>query len=323
MTSIAEASRRSGRTGRRRTPVGSTFVVRAAGLGRRSGHQDQAAACLRRRVDHDRGRGRGRHHVVLGDRARLPGHGEPRGAADDRRAAAVGHLGRNFGGGRALRQRQDGGRAEGDRGHDPGALSGADDDAWSACAQGRTNGTFAAVEAASQRLGVNLQALATAIAERSALRGSLEAKLDVVHKLHAKIGDKLNPIVDDSYFDVVTTAEDVGKTADKIVKCAGQRRTAGHAGDRGGRRGNEPRHRPAHGRRAHVLGIDSHAAGGPVHGLRAAAHRSSSPSFPRGPSSTVSRSELPRWSSSPISRLRPPARATWRGCRKCSARMKA
>ncbi len=84
--------------------------------------------------------------------------------------------------------------------------------------QGRTNGTFAAVEAASQRLGVNLQALATAIAERSALRGSLETKLDVVHKLHARIGDKLNPIVDNSYFDVVTTAEDVGKTADKIVK---------------------------------------------------------------------------------------------------------
>ena len=84
--------------------------------------------------------------------------------------------------------------------------------------QGRTNGTFAAVEAASQRLGVNLQALATAIAERSTLRGSLEAKLDAVHKVHAKIGDKLNPIVDDSYFDVVTTAEDVGKTADKIVK---------------------------------------------------------------------------------------------------------
>ena len=84
--------------------------------------------------------------------------------------------------------------------------------------QGRTNGTFAAVEAASQRLGVNLQALATAIAERSMLRLSLEAKLDAVHKVHAKIGDKLNPIVDDSYFDVVMTAEDVGKTADKIVK---------------------------------------------------------------------------------------------------------
>src|SRR5262245_8590816 len=84
--------------------------------------------------------------------------------------------------------------------------------------QGRTNGTFAAVEAASQRLGVNLQALEVAIAERSTLRAGLEAKLDAVHKAHAKIGDKLNPIVDDSYFDVVTTAEDVGKTADKIVK---------------------------------------------------------------------------------------------------------
>src|SRR5262245_356600 len=84
--------------------------------------------------------------------------------------------------------------------------------------QGRTNGTFAAVEAASQRLGVNLQALEVAIAERSTLRAGLESKLDAVHKVHARIGDKLNPIVDDSYFDVVTTAEDVGKTADKIVK---------------------------------------------------------------------------------------------------------
>src|SRR5882724_3261084 len=69
--------------------------------------------------------------------------------------------------------------------------------------QGRANGTFAAVETASRRLGVNLQALEIAIAERSALRASLEAKLDAVHKVHAKIGDKLNPIVDDSYFDVV------------------------------------------------------------------------------------------------------------------------
>src|SRR5262245_23398379 len=84
--------------------------------------------------------------------------------------------------------------------------------------QGRMSATFAAVEVASQRLGANLQTLASAIAERSALHSSLGAKLDAVHRAHARIGDKLNPIVDDSYFDVVTTAEDVGKTADKIVK---------------------------------------------------------------------------------------------------------
>ena len=39
-----------------------------------------------------------------------------------------------------------------------------------------------------------------------------------MHKVHARISEKLNPIVDDSYFDVVSTAEDVGKTGDKIVK---------------------------------------------------------------------------------------------------------
>jgi methyl-accepting chemotaxis protein len=84
--------------------------------------------------------------------------------------------------------------------------------------QGRASAAFGSVEMASKRLDSNLQALAKAIADRSAARSSLEAKLDAVHKVHARIGDKLNPIVDDSYFDVVTTAEDVGKTADKIVK---------------------------------------------------------------------------------------------------------
>jgi methyl-accepting chemotaxis protein len=84
--------------------------------------------------------------------------------------------------------------------------------------EGRTSAAFASVEATSQRLDVNLKSLAIAIAERSTLRGTLEAKLDALHKTHARIGEKLGPIVDDSYFDVVTTAEDVGKTADKIVK---------------------------------------------------------------------------------------------------------
>src|SRR5262249_2737246 len=85
-------------------------------------------------------------------------------------------------------------------------------------AGGRVSPASAAVEAAAQRLDANLRVLASTIAERSGLRSRLEAKLDAVHKVHARIGDKLTPIVDDSYFDVVTTAEDVGKTADKIVK---------------------------------------------------------------------------------------------------------
>jgi methyl-accepting chemotaxis protein len=84
--------------------------------------------------------------------------------------------------------------------------------------QGRQNAAFAAVEAPAQSLGVNLKALASAIEERSTLRSSLEAKLDDLNRSHARVGDKLTPVVDDSYFDVVTTAEDVGKTADKIVK---------------------------------------------------------------------------------------------------------
>jgi methyl-accepting chemotaxis protein len=84
--------------------------------------------------------------------------------------------------------------------------------------QEQKNAAFAAVEAPAQSLGVNLRALATAIEERSTLRSNLEVKLDALNRSHAKVGDKLTPVVDDSYFDVVTTAEDVGRTADKIVK---------------------------------------------------------------------------------------------------------
>jgi methyl-accepting chemotaxis protein len=77
---------------------------------------------------------------------------------------------------------------------------------------------FVKVEAISQRLDTNLKALEVAISERSQMRASIEADLDVVHKVHARISEKLTPIVDDSYFDVVTSAEDVGKSSDKIVK---------------------------------------------------------------------------------------------------------
>jgi methyl-accepting chemotaxis protein len=83
---------------------------------------------------------------------------------------------------------------------------------------GGNGAAFAKVEAVSRRLDTNLGALENAISERSALRGRLEAQLDAVHKVHGKISDKLTPIVDDSYFDVVMTAEDVGKGGDKIVK---------------------------------------------------------------------------------------------------------
>jgi len=82
----------------------------------------------------------------------------------------------------------------------------------------RKNPAFAAVEAPAQSLGVNLRALASAIEERAMVRGSLEAKLEDLNRSHANVGEKLMPVVDNSYLDVVNAAEDVGRTADKIVK---------------------------------------------------------------------------------------------------------
>jgi methyl-accepting chemotaxis protein len=84
--------------------------------------------------------------------------------------------------------------------------------------EGRKNPAFAAVEVPARSLGDNLQALAAAIEERAAIRARLQDRLDALNRSHATVGEKLTPVVDDSYFDVVTTAEDVGKTADKIVK---------------------------------------------------------------------------------------------------------
>jgi len=84
--------------------------------------------------------------------------------------------------------------------------------------QGSTGAALHPVETIARRLDANLKSLETAIAERSTLHTRLEARLDALQKIHAEIGEKLIPIVDDAYFDVVTTAEDVGKTTDKIVK---------------------------------------------------------------------------------------------------------
>src|ERR1043166_1235362 len=75
---------------------------------------------------------------------------------------------------------------------------------------------FATVETASQRLTANLAALEEAVTERSRLRARLEAELDAVHRAHARIGEKLTPIVDDSYFDDVMTPEDVGKSGERV-----------------------------------------------------------------------------------------------------------
>jgi methyl-accepting chemotaxis protein len=85
---------------------------------------------------------------------------------------------------------------------------------------GSNGPAFAAVETASQRLDSNLNALEAAIAERWRVNANIRDQLDSVHKTHTKIGEKLNPIVDDSYFDVVMGAEDVEKSSDKVVKGA-------------------------------------------------------------------------------------------------------
>jgi methyl-accepting chemotaxis protein len=83
--------------------------------------------------------------------------------------------------------------------------------------QGDSNGLSIA-EPMAKRLKENLAALETVISERTTLSERLEARIEALHKAHAKISDKLTPIVDDSYFEVVTTAEDVGQSGDIIVR---------------------------------------------------------------------------------------------------------
>src|SRR5215213_8627398 len=77
---------------------------------------------------------------------------------------------------------------------------------------------FSIAEPMAQKLKENLKALEQAISERTGLRDSLDARLAALHRAHGKISDKLTPIVDDSYFEVVTTAEDVGQSGDITVR---------------------------------------------------------------------------------------------------------
>jgi len=79
-------------------------------------------------------------------------------------------------------------------------------------------GGFAIAEPMAKRLKENLKALEQAISERTELRDGLDARLAALHRAHNKISDKLTPIVDDSYFEVVTTAEDVGQSGDITVR---------------------------------------------------------------------------------------------------------
>lgn len=82
----------------------------------------------------------------------------------------------------------------------------------------KDNLSFIGVERASERLEQNLKALEKAIVERTELRARLEQKQSAVHQVHSRIADKLGPIVDDSYFEVVSAAEDVGKAGTKATR---------------------------------------------------------------------------------------------------------
>ena len=79
-------------------------------------------------------------------------------------------------------------------------------------------GGFSIAEPMAKRLKENLKALETSISERTSIRDSLDARLNALHRSHGKIADKLTPVVDDSYFEVVTTAEDVGQSGDVTVR---------------------------------------------------------------------------------------------------------
>jgi methyl-accepting chemotaxis protein len=81
-----------------------------------------------------------------------------------------------------------------------------------------SNPAFAAVENTAQKLEENLKALERAVSERTELGAKLETRLAELHKTHAQISEKLTPVVDDSYFEVISAAEDVGKSSGKVIK---------------------------------------------------------------------------------------------------------
>src|ERR1043166_1257087 len=81
-----------------------------------------------------------------------------------------------------------------------------------------TSGGFSIAEPMAQRLKENLKALESVISERTGIRDRLDAHIEALHKVHGKISEKLTPIVADSYFEVVTTAEDVGQSGDITVR---------------------------------------------------------------------------------------------------------
>lgn len=78
--------------------------------------------------------------------------------------------------------------------------------------------TFAWLEDTAQQLDANMAALKKAISDRTEAQSRLGQQLMGFYKVHRTIETMLTPIVDDSYFEVVTAADDVGKTGDRVVR---------------------------------------------------------------------------------------------------------
>ena len=84
--------------------------------------------------------------------------------------------------------------------------------------QGGDGAAFSKVQSWSQRLHANLDALEKAISERSELGARLEMQLDEVRKMRTRISEQLAPIVDDSFFDVMMAADEIGRNGDTNLK---------------------------------------------------------------------------------------------------------
>jgi methyl-accepting chemotaxis protein len=83
--------------------------------------------------------------------------------------------------------------------------------------RGESN-AFAWLEDNAKQLDVNLSLLKAAISERTETHAKLQAQLASFQKLHHAIADMLTPLVDDSYFEVVTAADGIGKSGDRVVR---------------------------------------------------------------------------------------------------------
>ncbi|MBI1202517.1 MAG: hypothetical protein GC182_08400 [Rhodopseudomonas sp.] len=77
--------------------------------------------------------------------------------------------------------------------------------------------SFDAVDGAARRLDQNLATLEKTILQRTQLRARLEAKQAEVQKVHGGLSAKLTPIVDDSYFEVVSAADEIGKGGNRAI----------------------------------------------------------------------------------------------------------